>query len=78
MHSNEYEAAFGRFLEQAEYDKASDALFSLARAAFQAGWLAAGGAARAHLHRSSPGGRHRKAIKNLLCPAAEEISYFSN
>ena len=30
-------------LEQAEYDKASDALFSLARAAFQAGWLAAGG-----------------------------------
>lgn len=37
MHSNEYEAAFGRFLEQAEYDKASDALFSLARAAFQAG-----------------------------------------
>ena len=43
MHSNEYEAAFGRFLEQAESDKASDALFSLARAAFQAGWLAAGG-----------------------------------
>ena len=43
MHSNEYEAAFGRFLEQAEDDKASDALFSLARAAFQAGWLAAGG-----------------------------------
>ncbi len=41
MHSNEYEAAFGRFLEQAEYDKASDALFSLARAAFQAGWRAA-------------------------------------
>ncbi len=30
-------------LEQAEYDKASDALFSLARAAFQAGWLASGG-----------------------------------
>ena len=43
MHSNEYEAAFGKFLEQAEYDKASDALFSLARAAFQAGWLASGG-----------------------------------
>ena len=43
MHSNEYEAAFGRFLEQEEYDEAEDALFSLARAAFQAGWLAAGG-----------------------------------
>ena len=39
MHSNDYEAAFGRFLEQTEYDEAEDALFS----AFQAGWLAAGG-----------------------------------
>ena len=27
----------------AEYDEAEDALFSLVRAAFQAGWLAAGG-----------------------------------
>ena len=43
MHSNEYEEAFGRFLEQAEYDEAEDALFSLVRAAFQAGWMAAGG-----------------------------------
>lgn len=42
MHSNEYEEAFGRFLEQAEYDEAAAALFSLVRAAFQAGWLAAG------------------------------------
>lgn len=30
MHSNDYEAAFGRFLEQTEYDEAEDALFSLA------------------------------------------------
>lgn len=30
-------------LEQTEYDEAEDALFSLVRAAFQAGWLAAGG-----------------------------------
>ena len=43
MHSNDYEEAFGRFLEQTEYDEAEDALFSLVRAAFQAGWLAAGG-----------------------------------
>ncbi len=43
MHSNEYEEAFGRFLERAEYDEAEDALFSLVWAAFQAGWLAAGG-----------------------------------
>ena len=26
MHSNDYEAAFGRFLEQTEYDEAEDAL----------------------------------------------------
>ena len=39
MHSNEYEAAFGRFLEQAEYDKASDALFSLRGPRFRpVGW----------------------------------------
>ena len=31
MHSNDYEAAFGRFLEQTEYDEAEDALFSLVR-----------------------------------------------
>ena len=43
MHSNDYEAAFGRYLEQTEYDEAEDALSSLVRAAFQAGWLAAGG-----------------------------------
>ena len=43
MQGNEFEEAFGQFLEQEEYDNASSALFSLARAAFQAGWLAAGG-----------------------------------
>ena len=43
MHSNDYEESFGRFLEQEEYDEAEDALFSLVRAAFQAGWMAAGG-----------------------------------
>ena len=47
MHSNDYEAAFGRFLEQTEYDEAEDALFSLVRAAFQAGgWLRAARKAR--------------------------------
>jgi len=43
MHSNEFEEAFGNFLERVEYDKASNALFCVTRAAFQAGWLAAGG-----------------------------------
>ena len=45
MQSNDLEAAFGRFLEQTEYDAAEAALFSLARAAFLAGWRAAGGSA---------------------------------
>ena len=43
MHSIDFEAAFGRFLELTDYDEAEDALFSLVRAACQAGWLAAGG-----------------------------------
>lgn len=43
MHSNDFEEAFGNFLERREYDKAANALFSITRAAFQAGWLSAGG-----------------------------------
>ena len=35
--------AFDEFLEQREYDKAEDALFSMIRIAFRAGWIAAGG-----------------------------------
>lgn len=49
MQSNDFEAAFGRFLEQTEYDAAEAALFSLVRAAFLAGWRAAGGSL-AHRH----------------------------
>ena len=45
MQSNDFEAAFDRFLEQTEYDAAEAALFSLVRAAFLAGWRAAGGSA---------------------------------
>lgn len=43
MHSNEFEEAFGNFLERTEYDKAANALFSITRAAFEAGWLSANG-----------------------------------
>lgn len=43
MHSNEFEGAFSNFLDRTEYDKAANALFAITRAAFQAGWLAAGG-----------------------------------
>ena len=45
MQGNDFEAAFDRFLEQTEYDAAEAALFSLVRAAFLAGWRAAGGSA---------------------------------
>lgn len=38
-----FEQAFETFLESEQYDQAEDALFSLARAAFLAGWVAAGG-----------------------------------
>ncbi len=43
MHSNNFEQAFGDFLERREYDQAENALFSIVRIAFLAGWNAAGG-----------------------------------
>lgn len=43
MMSNEFEQAFDEFLEHPEYDGAENAIFALTRAAFLAGWLAAGG-----------------------------------
>ena len=43
MMSNEFEAAFSAFLDQQAYDDAESALFALVRAAFLAGWSAAGG-----------------------------------
>ena len=43
MMSTEFEEAVGNFLDRTEYDQAANALFEITRAAFQAGWLAAGG-----------------------------------
>jgi|GEM_PF-399825 len=43
MHSNDFEQAFGDFMERREYDQAENALFAMVRIAFKAGWLAAGG-----------------------------------
>ena len=45
MHHETYELEFERFLESADLDAAEDALFSALRAAFAAGWRAAGGPA---------------------------------
>ena len=43
MMDNEFEAAFSAFLDRHEYDDAENALFEIVRAAFLAGWCAAGG-----------------------------------
>ena len=43
--SDDFEKAFNDFLERKEYDNAENALFGITRAAFAAGWLAAGGEA---------------------------------
>lgn len=39
--TNEFEQAFGRWIDGAEYDKAEETLFQLLRGAFLAGWNAA-------------------------------------
>lgn len=39
----QFENAFDAFLERWTYDAAEDALFAAIRAAFMAGWIAAGG-----------------------------------
>lgn len=41
--TNNFEEAFGNFLERREYDQAENALFSMVRISFVAGWLSAGG-----------------------------------
>ena len=43
MESDVFELAFGNFLESEAYDHAESELFLLVRAAFLAGWRAAGG-----------------------------------
>lgn len=39
----DFEKAFEHFLDRREYDAAENALFSMVRISFVAGWLAAGG-----------------------------------
>ena len=43
MMDNEFEKAFSDFLDSPIYDTSSDIIFNIARSAFAAGWLAAGG-----------------------------------
>lgn len=39
----DFEKSFSDFIDRNEYDQAENALFSIVRIAFKAGWLAAGG-----------------------------------
>lgn len=39
----DFEKAFSDFIDRREYDQAENALFSMIRISFKAGWLAAGG-----------------------------------
>lgn len=41
--NKDFEKAFDDFLDRREYDQAENALFSMVRIAFLAGWRAAGG-----------------------------------
>ena len=43
MMSNDFEKAFGDFLDRREYDQAENALFAMVRISFLAGWKAAEG-----------------------------------
>lgn len=43
LQSDTFEKAFGDFIDRREYDQAENALFSMVRIAFVAGWKAAGG-----------------------------------
>ena len=43
MHSDKFESCFDDFLDVREFEDAEEALFQLVRAAFSAGWIAAGG-----------------------------------
>ena len=43
MYNDEFEKTFSNFLDRYEYDAVQNAIFTIARSAFEAGWLAAGG-----------------------------------
>ncbi|MGL4667601.1 MAG: hypothetical protein ACRCWR_06695 [Saezia sp.] len=43
MASDDFEKCFGDFIDRREYDEAQNALFSVVRSSFKAGWESAGG-----------------------------------
>ncbi len=63
MNSDNFEKAFNDFLERKEYDTAENALFEIVRAAFTAGWQAAGG------EPLKPQKLFELMHKNIKCPS---------
>lgn len=57
MFSDRFEAGFSDFLDSSAYDSGQDALYTLVREAYAAGWVAAGG---------SPSALPRR--KGSICP----------
>ena len=43
LQTNDFEKAYADFIDRREYDEAQNALFSMVRTSFTAGWQAAGG-----------------------------------
>lgn len=43
MQTNDFEKAFGDYIDRREYDEVQNVLFTIIRSAFEAGWKAAGG-----------------------------------
>ena len=50
MMDNNFEKAFGEYLDSVEYDTIANELFAATRNAFLAGWIAAGGSLTASGH----------------------------
>lgn len=63
MMSNEFEEAFSEFLDRQAYDEAESALFDVVRAAFLAGWKAAGGPTPIPAPDSSAVGTGRRGVR---------------
>lgn len=63
MMSNEFEEAFSEFLDRQTYDEAESALFDVVRAAFLAGWKAAGGTGSDSPPDSSVAGAGRRVFR---------------
>ena len=78
MQTNQFEQAFSDFLDRREYDQAENALFSMVRIAFLAGWKAAGGEAPppqklfrlVHKDVKPLRVKSNKALSRQICPSS--------